>query len=139
MSKRARNLVYGQSDLEDDSDACASVNCKTVDKEHPVSCWWEDRVFFMFRLDLLGDPISPIVASKVEERRGQPFDIVICLKLTKWVHLHWGDDGVRVSKNRQAGEQTCMDANAGHRILTSSGESLKRCGLFSTSVLGVHL
>lgn len=34
--------------------------------------------------------------STVEEGRGRMFDVVLCLKLTKWVHLYWGDEGIKV-------------------------------------------
>lgn len=41
-----------------------------------------------------------VLVSEIEERRCQPFDVVMCLKLTKWVHLHWGDDGIKVLLHR---------------------------------------
>lgn len=37
-----------------------------------------------------------VLVSEVEDRRGLPYDVVLCLKLTKWVHLYWGDDGLKV-------------------------------------------
>jgi len=36
------------------------------------------------------------LVSEVEDRRGLPYDVVLCLKLTKWVQLHWGDAGLKV-------------------------------------------
>jgi len=41
-----------------------------------------------------------VLVSDIEDRRSQLFDVVVCLKLTKWVHLHWGDDGIKVLLHR---------------------------------------
>lgn len=34
--------------------------------------------------------------SEIEDCRAEPYDVVLCLKLTKWVHVNWGDEGVKV-------------------------------------------
>jgi 7SK snRNA methylphosphate capping enzyme len=41
-----------------------------------------------------------VLVSEIEDRRNQLFDVVFCLRLTKWVHLHWGDDGMKVLLSR---------------------------------------
>lgn len=38
---------------------------------------------------------ADILVSEVEQTRPEPYDILLCLKLTKWVHLNRGDDGIR--------------------------------------------
>lgn len=37
-----------------------------------------------------------MLISELEEKRQTPFDVIFCMKLTKWVHLNWGDDGLKV-------------------------------------------
>eukprot|EP00929_Paragymnodinium_shiwhaense_P107235 TRINITY_DN73309_c0_g1_i1.p1 TRINITY_DN73309_c0_g1~~TRINITY_DN73309_c0_g1_i1.p1 ORF type:complete len:648 (-),score=188.18 TRINITY_DN73309_c0_g1_i1:219-2162(-) len=37
-----------------------------------------------------------VLVSEVDERRGEHYEVLLCLQLTMWVHLHWGDDGLKV-------------------------------------------
>eukprot|EP00928_Gymnodinium_smaydae_P087874 TRINITY_DN72064_c0_g1_i1.p1 TRINITY_DN72064_c0_g1~~TRINITY_DN72064_c0_g1_i1.p1 ORF type:complete len:779 (-),score=111.99 TRINITY_DN72064_c0_g1_i1:43-2262(-) len=36
-----------------------------------------------------------VLISEIEEKRAVPYDVVMCLKLTKWIHLHSGDEGLK--------------------------------------------
>lgn len=40
------------------------------------------------------------VVSEIDERRGASYDVVLCLNLTKWTHVNFGDDGVKVLLSR---------------------------------------
>eukprot|EP00403_Amphidinium_massartii_P001070 CAMPEP_0178375628 /NCGR_PEP_ID=MMETSP0689_2-20121128/2986_1 /TAXON_ID=160604 /ORGANISM="Amphidinium massartii, Strain CS-259" /LENGTH=567 /DNA_ID=CAMNT_0019995627 /DNA_START=148 /DNA_END=1846 /DNA_ORIENTATION=- len=52
----------------------------------------ESPVPFPFNIEFRTENV---LSAEVEEMRKESYDIVLCLKLSKWVHLNWGDDGVQ--------------------------------------------
>jgi len=66
---------------------------KTVEKEKQKQVENSSAALFPFNLEFR---TANMLISEVEEHRKSPFDVVLCMKLTKWVHLNWGDDGLKV-------------------------------------------
>lgn len=52
-----------------------------------------DRPAFPYNIEFR---TANVLSSEAEERRGELYDVILCLKLTKWVHLNWLDDGVKL-------------------------------------------
>lgn len=70
------------------------------------------------------------------EGQQEEFDMILCLSLTKWVHLNWGDDGVRLLFKRmfrqlRPGGRMLLEAQPFHsyakkkKLTVSSAASLE--------------